>query len=297
MASDSVGSVGRALRPQPRLEPTAGTEEDSIMTDRINGKVVVITGASSGIGKASALALADQGAHLVLAARRDKELEDTAEACRAKSAEAVALPTDVAEEAQVQALARRAIATFGRIDVWFNNAGMDAFGRFEDIPPETFERVLQINLMGTVHGARAALNHFLERGSGILINNASLVGNCPSPFHSPYVASKFAIRGLSFALRQEVMHLRDVHVCVLSPASIDTPLWQRGANYSGRDQAARSSPSCGAGGQRSPQPDPLSAARGIRGCVGLDGQRAIRGATRHDRGLGCSLHTAQPVSG
>jgi short-subunit dehydrogenase len=204
------------------------------MTDRINGKVVVITGASSGIGKASALALADQGAHLVLAARRDKELEDTAEACRAKSAEAVAVPTDVAEEAQVQALARRAIATFSRIDVWFNNAGMDAFGRFEEIPPETFERVLQINLMGTVHGARAALNHFLERGSGILINNASLVGNCPSPFHSPYVASKFAIRGLSFALRQEVMHLRDVHVCVLSPASIDTPLWQRGANYSGR---------------------------------------------------------------
>jgi hypothetical protein len=85
-----------------------------------------------------------------------------------------------------------------------------------------------------VHGARAALPHFLERGSGILINNASLVGNCPSPFHSPYVASKFAIRGLSFALRQEVMHLPDVHVCVLSPASIDTPLWQRGANYSGR---------------------------------------------------------------
>jgi short-subunit dehydrogenase len=144
------------------------------------------------------------------------------------------VPTDVAEEAQVQALAQRAIETFGRIDVWFNNAGMDAFGRFEDIPPETFARVLQINLMGMVHGARAALPHFVERGSGILINNASLVGNCPSPFHSPYVASKFAIRGLSFALRQEVLHLPDVHVCVLSPASIDTPLWQRAANYSGR---------------------------------------------------------------
>jgi hypothetical protein len=68
-----------------------------------------------------------------------------------------------------------------------------------------------------------------------LINNASLVGACPSPFHSPYVASKFAIRGLSFALRQEVLHLPDVHVCVLSPASIDTPLWQRAGNYSGRE--------------------------------------------------------------
>jgi short-subunit dehydrogenase len=204
------------------------------MTDQITGKVVVITGASSGIGKAGALALADQDARLVLAARRQKELEDTAAACRARGAEVITVPTDVAEEAQVQVLARRAIDSFGRIDVWFNNAGMDAFGRFEDIPPETFARVLQINLMGMIHGARAALPHFLERGSGILINNASLVGNCPSPFHSPYVASKFAIRGFSFALRQEVMHLPNVHVCVLSPASIDTPLWQRSANYSGR---------------------------------------------------------------
>ncbi len=204
------------------------------MTDRIDGKVVVITGASSGIGKAGALALADHGARLVLAARREKELNDTATECRTRGAQVVTVLTDVAEEAQVQALAGRAIESFGRIDVWFNNAGMDAFGRFEDIPPETFQRVLQINLMGMVHGARAALPHFLERGSGILINNASLVGNCPSPFHSPYVASKFAIRGLSFALRQEVMHLPDVHVCVLSPASIDTPLWQRSANYSGR---------------------------------------------------------------
>ena len=99
------------------------------MTDRIEGKVVVITGASSGIGKAGALALADHGARLVLAARRKPELEDTATACRANGAEVLTVPTDVAEEAQVQALAQRAIESFGRIDVWFNNAGMDAFGR------------------------------------------------------------------------------------------------------------------------------------------------------------------------
>ena len=129
--------------------------------------------------------MADHGARLVLAARREKELDDTATECRTKGAQVITVPTDVAEEAQVQALAQRAIESFGRIDVWFNNAGMDAFGRFEDIPPETFERVLRINLMGMVHGARAALPHFLERGSGTLINNASLVGNCPSPFHSP----------------------------------------------------------------------------------------------------------------
>jgi NAD(P)-dependent dehydrogenase (short-subunit alcohol dehydrogenase family) len=85
--------------------------------------------------------------------------------------------------------------------------------------------------MGTVHGSRAALTQFHQQGSGVLINNASIVGTCPTPFHSPYVASKFAIRGLSHALRQEVAHLPDIHVC---PASIDTPLWQRSANYSGR---------------------------------------------------------------
>ena len=94
--------------------------------------------------------------------------------------------------------------------------------------------MIQVNLMGTVHGARAALPQFRNQGSGILINNASIVGVCPTPFHSPYVASKFAIRGFSHALRQEVMDLPDVHVCTICPASIDTPLWQRGANYSGR---------------------------------------------------------------
>jgi short-subunit dehydrogenase len=204
------------------------------MPQRIDDQVVVITGASSGIGKATALALARCGARLVLGARRERQLEDTAIACRSEGAEVVTLITDVAEEAQVQALARRAIEAFGEIDVWFNNAGMDAFGRFEDIPKEVFERIIQVNLMGTVHGARAALPYFIERGSGILINNASMVGACPSPFHSAYVASKFAIRGLSFALRQEVLHLSDVHVCTVSPASIDTPLWQRAGNYTGR---------------------------------------------------------------
>lgn len=204
------------------------------MATHVANKTVVITGASSGIGKATALAFAQQGARLVLCARRRAELEGTAEACRKAGADVVSLEVDVTDEAQVQTLATRALEVFGRIDVWFNNAGMDAFGPFLDIPSATFERVIQVNLMGTVHGARAALPQFRKQGSGILINNASIVGVCPIPFHSPYVASKFAIRGFSHALRQEVMDLPDVHVCTICPASIDTPLWQRGANYSGR---------------------------------------------------------------
>jgi NAD(P)-dependent dehydrogenase (short-subunit alcohol dehydrogenase family) len=204
------------------------------MANRLNDKVVVITGASSGIGKATALELARAGARLALGARRQPELEDTVAACRKAGAEVVSVPLDVADEAQVQTLASMALKAFGRIDVWFNNAGIDAFGTFMDIPAAAFERVLQVNFMGTVYGSRAALAQFREQGSGVLINNASIVGVCPTPFHSPYVASKFAIRGFSHALRQELVDLPGVHVCTICPSSIDTPLWQRGGNYSGR---------------------------------------------------------------
>jgi short-subunit dehydrogenase len=204
------------------------------MVRHIDGKVVVITGASSGIGKATALALARSGARLVLGARRERQLEDTAASCRTAGASVATLLTDVSDEEQVQALAARAIAEFGQIDVWINNAGVDAFGKFEDIPTVDLERVIQVNLLGTVYGAKAALRHFRERRSGVLINNASMVGACPTPFHGAYVATKFAIRGLTHSLRQEVLDIPGVQVCVVSPASIDTPLWQRAANYSGR---------------------------------------------------------------
>ena len=204
------------------------------MARQIDGKVVVITGGSSGIGKATALALARTGARLVLGARRERQLEDTAASCRSAGASVTTIVADVSDEEQVRALADRAVAEFGRIDVWFNNAGVDAFGKFEDIPTADLERVIQVNLLGTVYGAKAALRHFRERGSGLLINNASMVGACPTPFHAAYVATKFAIRGLTHSLRQEVLDVPGIRVCVVSPASIDTPLWQRAANYSGR---------------------------------------------------------------
>jgi short-subunit dehydrogenase len=200
----------------------------------INEAVVVITGASSGIGKAIATAFAQAGASLMLCARRQQELEDTAAACRAAGARTETMVVDVSQAQAVSDLARQAVETFGRVDIWINNAGMDAFGTFADMPLDVIERCLQINLFGTIHGMKAILPHFLEQGRGIIINNASLVGAVPTPFHAAYVASKFAIRGLSHSVRQETADYPDVHVCTVCPSSIDTPLWQRAANFSGR---------------------------------------------------------------
>jgi short-subunit dehydrogenase len=204
------------------------------MLPPVREAVVVITGASSGIGKATAVAFAKQGARLMLCARRQPELEDTARQCREAGAQVEMMVVDVANADQVQALAERTIDAFGKIHIWINNAGMDAFGSFADMPLEVIERCLQINLFGTIHGMKAVLPHFLAEGSGIIINNASLVGIVPTPFHSAYVASKFAIRGLSHSVRQELIGHPNIHVCTICPSSIDTPLWQRGANCSGR---------------------------------------------------------------
>jgi short-subunit dehydrogenase len=204
------------------------------MTRNLSDSVVVITGASSGIGRATALALAEEGATVILAARRQEVLREVEHDCRIRGAKAMAVPTDVADEAQVQRLAERAIETFGRIDVWINNAAVSLFGRFEETPPELYERVLRINLFGYIHGARAVLPYLREQGQGLLINVASVVGYVGQPYTSAYCTSKFAIRGFSECLRQELLDAPGIQVCTVLPASIDTPLFQHAANYSGR---------------------------------------------------------------
>lgn len=204
------------------------------MATRDLDKVVVVTGASSGIGRATAVAFARAGAAVVLAARRDTALHEAAEECLEAGGRAMVVPTDVTDPDQVNRLAARAVEAFGGIDVWVNNAGVIAFGRFEETPEDVFEQVMRTNFMGTVNGCRAALPHFLDRGEGVIVNNASVVSTIGQRYASAYVASKFAVRGFSETLRQELVEEPGIHVCTVMPGTIDTPLWQHAANYTGR---------------------------------------------------------------
>jgi NAD(P)-dependent dehydrogenase (short-subunit alcohol dehydrogenase family) len=148
----------------------------------------------------------------------------------------MAVPLDVTDPAAVDDLASRAGARFGRIDVWVNNAAVTAFGSLQAVPMHDHRRVIETNLFGYIHGARAAFQHFLPQRHGVLINVASIDSRLSQPYMSAYVASKHAIRGLGMSLRQELWleGYRDVHVCTVMPATVDTPLFQHAANYSGR---------------------------------------------------------------
>ncbi len=206
------------------------------MSRSISNDVVVVTGASSGIGRATARSFASERAHLVLAARREQPLRKVAAECKELGGSAIAVPTDVTDEAAVQALADEATDTFGTVDTWVNNAAVMHFGRFEETPPEVFRQVIETNLFGYVHGARAALPIFREHGRGGLINVASIVAEAGQPYTSAYVTSKFGVRGFATSLRQELAMdgADDIHVSTILPASIDTPLFQHAANHSGR---------------------------------------------------------------
>ncbi|MFB9392322.1 SDR family oxidoreductase, partial [Streptomyces coeruleoprunus] len=204
---------------------------------RVRDSVVVITGASSGIGRATAVAFARKGCPVVLAARRAEALEAVRRECeRHRGAEALVVPTDVTDAAAVDDLARRTVQRFGRIDVWVNSAAVTLFGPFEEVPLADFRRVMDVNVMGYVHGARAALRTMREQGSGTLINVSSVVGVLSQPYAHAYGMSKYAIRALSASLRQELLLDRadNIHVCTVLPATIDTPLFEHAANYTGR---------------------------------------------------------------
>jgi len=199
-----------------------------------NVRVIVITGASSGIGRATAHAFAREGVSLVLAARSAETLESVVSECKALGARAFAVPTDVTDAEAVQALARTAISRLGHIDVWFNNVGVGTVGRFEDTPMPAHRRVIEANLLGHMHGAHAVMPHFRQRGRGTLINMISLGGLVSAPYAGSYVASKFGLHGFTESIRAEVSDLPDVHVCAIYPAFVDTPGVGHGANYSGR---------------------------------------------------------------
>jgi NAD(P)-dependent dehydrogenase (short-subunit alcohol dehydrogenase family) len=196
--------------------------------------VVAITGASSGIGRAAALRIARRGGSLALCGRSSEPLSEVARQCEAAGAAVHAEALDVSDEAAVEAFAAATVERFGRIDVWVNNAGVIAYGEFLEIPPDVFRQVIETNLMGQVHGARAALRHFRERGSGVLINMSSVWGRVSSPQVAPYIASKSAVRALAECLHGELAGEPGIHVTTMAPQAVDTPIFEHGGNFSGR---------------------------------------------------------------
>jgi short-subunit dehydrogenase len=205
------------------------------MARELSGKVVVVTGASSGIGRATAHRFAREGAAVALGGRGKEALEEVRREIERAGGRAIAVECDVADDDAVEQLAAEAERALGPIDAWVNNAGVLAMGRFEDTPPEVFRRVLETNFMGTVHGTRAALRRFEGRKAGTIVNVASIDGRIATPYASAYAASKHAVIGFSAAVRQELRleRARRIHVCVVLPATTDTPLYQHAANFTG----------------------------------------------------------------
>jgi short-subunit dehydrogenase len=202
----------------------------------LQNATVVVAGASSGIGLATALAFARCGARLVLGARRKEALERAAMLCREAGAPAaVAVSINIADAAQAEALAREAVERFGGINVWINMAGLAAAGPFEQIPIEAQRRLIEVNLIGVMNGAYAAVPHMLRQNRGVIVNMASLAGRVPHPFATAYTASKFGVAGFTEALRYELLTRSAVEVCGIYPGVVDTPIPLHAANYTGRE--------------------------------------------------------------
>jgi short-subunit dehydrogenase len=189
-----------------------------------NGKVAIVTGASSGIGAATAVRLAELGADMVGAARRADRLEETMAACRRHRERSFGQVTDVARRDDCEQLAAAALERFGRVDVIINNAGISLHRSAADTSVEDIERVTAINYFGAVYLTMAALPHLLERRSGSVINVTSVAGYLPNALEAAYGASKAALSRWSHGLSVD-LHGTGVHVGVLSPGPIQTEIW------------------------------------------------------------------------
>ena len=205
--------------------------------ERVVGRTYVITGASSGFGRGVALKLAGYGANVVLAARRTDVLDQLATQVNAAGGKALVVTTDVSKPGDVEQLAQAAVGRFGRIDVWINDAGVVAIGRFDQIPVQDQARLIDVNLNGVIYGSYTALQRFKQQGFGTIVNVASVEGEIPLAYQATYTASKHGIVGLDAALYQELRldGLNRINIVTVEPWATDTPWWNHAANYSGHE--------------------------------------------------------------
>ncbi|WP_026354609.1 SDR family oxidoreductase [Massilia niastensis] len=202
----------------------------------LNRQVMVITGATSGIGLATAQDAARQGVKLVLAARGADVLDAVVAGMNALGQEAIGVVADVSERSQVERIAQMAIARFGRIDTWVNNAGGTIYGRLDEVSEEDSRRLFDINFWGMVHGSLTALPHLKLQG-GALINVGSEASEVTIPMQGMYTASKHAVKGFTDALRVEIEQVDEapVSITLIEPGPVDTPLPQHARNYMDRE--------------------------------------------------------------
>jgi short-subunit dehydrogenase len=200
---------------------------------KLSEQVLVITGASSGIGLATAHAAAGRGARVVLVSRDEADLRAATDAIRAEGGRAIYAAADVADFDQLAAAAERAVDAFGGIDTWVNNAGVSIYGRITDVPLADARRLFETNYWGLVHGSLVAVPH-LKRDGGVLVNVGSVLGDTTMPLQGHYSASKHAVKGFTDALRIELDEEgAPVAVVLVKPAAIDTPYPEHAANHLG----------------------------------------------------------------